>query len=124
VTLSADAAFGFDSAELNAAGRRSLDALVQDLRGVSYDVLIVSGHTDRLGSDGYNQGLSERRANAVRSYLVQSGIAANDVRATGYGESRPVTTFQQCQGQRGAVLVSCLQPDRRVEVEVSGRRKP
>jgi outer membrane protein OmpA-like peptidoglycan-associated protein len=124
VTLSADALFDFDSAELQAEGRQSLDVLVEDLRGFTYEVLIVGGHTDRIGSDEYNQGLSERRANTVRDYLVQSGIPAADVRSTGYGESRPVTTLQQCQGQAGAALISCLQPDRRVEVEVSGTRNP
>jgi hypothetical protein len=74
-------------------------------------------------ADG-NQALSERRASTVRNYLIQSGIPANDVRATGYGESKPVTTLQQCQGQAGAALIACLQPDRRVEVEVSGTRNP
>jgi OOP family OmpA-OmpF porin len=124
VTLSADALFDFDSAELRTAGRQSLDVLTEQMRGFTYEVLIVGGHTDRLGSDAYNQGLSERRAATVRNYLVQSGIPANDVRATGYGETRPVTTLQQCQGQTGTALIACLQPDRRVEVEVSGTRNP
>jgi outer membrane autotransporter protein len=124
VTLSADALFDFDSAELRAAGRQSLDVLVEQMRGFTYEVLIVGGHTDRIGSEAYNQALSERRAATVRNYLVQSGIPANDVRATGYGETRPVTTLQQCQGQTGTALISCLQPDRRVEVEVSGTRNP
>jgi OOP family OmpA-OmpF porin len=124
VTLSADALFDFDSSTLRPAGRQSLDKLAEDLRGMTYEVLIVGGHTDRIGTDAYNQALSERRANSVRDYLVQSGIPANDVRATGYGEARPVTTLQQCQGQAGAALIACLQPDRRVEVEVSGTRRP
>jgi outer membrane autotransporter protein len=124
VTLSADALFDFDSAELRPAGRQSLDALARDLRGVQYEVLLVSGHTDRLGAEAYNQTLSERRANAVREHLVQSGIPAGSVRATGFGESRPVTTLQQCQGQTGSALIACLQPDRRVDVEISGLRNP
>lgn len=125
VTLNADALFDFDSATLRPAGRQSLDVLVEDLRGFTYEVLIVGGHTDRIGSEEYNQALSERRANAVRDYLVQSGIPAADVRATGYGESRPVTTAQTCPASMArAELISCLQPDRRVEVEVSGTRNP
>jgi OOP family OmpA-OmpF porin len=91
---------------------------------MQYEVLLVNGHTDRLGTASYNQALSEQRANAVRTYLVQSGIPAKDVRATGYGKTRPVTTPQQCQGQSGTALIRCLQPDRRVDVEVSGTRKP
>jgi OOP family OmpA-OmpF porin len=86
--------------------------------------LILGGHTDRIGSEAYNQALSERRVASVRNYLVQNGIPANEVRAVGYGETRPVTTLQQCQGQSGAALLACLQPDRRVEVEVSGLRNP
>jgi OOP family OmpA-OmpF porin len=123
ITLSADALFDFDSAQLRPAGRDSLAGLVRDLRGMEYEVLIVSGHTDRIGAEAYNQALSERRANAVRNFLISGGIPANNVRAMGYGESQPVTTPEQCQGQRGAALIACLQPDRRVEVEVSGARR-
>jgi outer membrane autotransporter protein len=122
--LSADALFDFDSAQLRNEGRQSLDVLVEGLRNLQYQVLIVGGHTDRLGAEAYNQALSERRANSVRDYLVQSGIPANDVRATGYGESRPITTAQQCQGDSSPTLIACLQPDRRVEVEVSATREP
>jgi outer membrane autotransporter protein len=120
ITLSADMLFDFDSAQLRAAGRDSLEGLARELRGMDYEVVIVNGHTDRIGSEAYNQGLSERRANAVRKFLIDGGMPANGVRAVGYGKSQPVTTLQQCEGQRGATLVSCLQPDRRVEVEVRG----
>jgi OOP family OmpA-OmpF porin len=114
--------FDFDSAQLRPVGRDSLEGLVRELRGVEYDVLIVSGHTDRIGSEAYNQALSERRANAVRSFLIDSDIPANAVSAAGYGKSQPVTTPQQCEGQRGAQLIACLQPDRRVEVQVPDAR--
>jgi outer membrane autotransporter protein len=124
LTLSADALFDFDSAQLHQAGRDSLATLVTGLRGMQYEVLIIEGHTDRIGTEAYNQALSERRANSVRDFLTGNGIPANNVRATGYGETRPVTTLEQCPpNQSRDALIACLQPDRRVEVEVSGTQR-
>jgi outer membrane autotransporter protein len=124
LTLSADALFDFDSAQLRPAGQEMLAGFVRDLRGLQYEVLIIEGHTDRIGSDTYNQALSDRRANSVRDYLTGNGIPANNVRATGYGETRPVTTPEQCPPSLARdALLACLQPDRRVEVEVSGLRQ-
>lgn len=124
VSLSADSLFGFDSAVVNARGRTALDALAADLRGVQYDAIQVTGHTDRLGSPAYNEALSSRRANAVTAYLVQSGgIARERVSASGAGETRPVTQAADCRGAAPTpALIACLQPDRRVEIEVHGTR--
>jgi outer membrane protein OmpA-like peptidoglycan-associated protein len=71
----------------------------------------VEGHTDSVGGDDYNQHLSEQRAAAARDYLVQSGISANNVTATGFGKTRPVTTNDTAAGR---------QQNRRVELVVSG----
>ena len=123
VTLSADSLFDFDSSVVRPAGRTELDALVRDLRDVDYDVVRVTGHTDRLGSASYNQDLSVRRANAVRDYLVSAGLPASKVTARGVGQTEPVTPAGQCTGNtRTPELVACLQPERRVEVEVTGTR--
>jgi OOP family OmpA-OmpF porin len=81
--------------------------------------VLVSGHTDRIGSDAYNQKLSERRADAVRDYLVSKGVAKNKIEAIGLGEKQPVTGTT-CQQKNQKELITCLQPDRRVEVEVKG----
>lgn len=124
VSFSADALFAFDRAELQAQGRTALDTFVRDMQGSAYDVVIVEGHTDRLGSEAYNQALSLRRAEAVRQYLVTSGsLDSGKVSGKGFGESRPVTAAGDCVGQRATPrLIACLQPDRRVEVEVTGTR--
>jgi outer membrane autotransporter protein len=124
VTLSADALFDFNSTELRAVGRNSLDGLVRDMGGVQYELVLIGGHTDRLGSDVYNQQLSERRANAVRDYLVGRGVPASNIRATGYGKSQPVTKPDQCVGPKSPELIACLQPDRRVDVQINGVRQP
>jgi OOP family OmpA-OmpF porin len=124
VTFSAESLFDFDSATVKPAGRHALDKLAADLRGIQYDAIQVTGHTDRLGPRAYNQRLSTRRAEAVRGYLVQSGgISAARISARGVDGADPVTRPADCKGSKPtAALIACLQPDRRVEVEVSGTR--
>ena len=128
-TLSADALFNFDQAIVKPEGRRQLDKLAADLKGAKFDVnkktmvmvmVTVTGHTDRLGSAAYNMRLSMRRAEAVKAYLVELGIPAAKIVATGKGETHPVTKPGECKGDKATKeLIACLQPDRRVEIEVS-----
>lgn len=124
VTVSADALFNFDSAALTPAGRAELDDIITDLRGVNYDTILVIGHTDRIGSQAYNQNLSNRRAIAVKDYLVSAGnIPQANITTRGVASTQPVTTTAQCSNQLArAQLIACLAPDRRVEVEISGSR--
>jgi len=82
--------------------------------------LIITGHADRIGSEHYNQALSERRANAVKTYLQQQGIPAQRMSASGKGKSMPdplANTRELCKSLKGERLIVCLQPDRRVTVE-------
>lgn len=124
VSFSADSLFDFDKSAIKPAGRQSLDKLVADLRGIRYDTIQVTGHTDRLGSHDYNLKLSTRRAEAVSAYLVQSGgIAAAKISARGVDGADPVTKPGDCKGTKPTpALIACLQPDRRVEIEVSGTK--
>lgn len=118
--LSADTLFGFDSATLTEAGRRSVDALLQQVRNASQvQTIQVFGYTDRIGSDSYNQLLSQRRAEAVRNALVQGGVPATAIVAEGRGKADPLV--QCAQGKRKAVI-ACLAPNRRVEI--SGVAQP
>ncbi len=122
VTFSADALFDFDKATVKPAGMQQLDKFAADLRGTSFDVITVTGHTDRIGSDAYNMALSSRRADAVKGYLVSpAGLPAGKITARGAGENRPITKPADCKGARPAQIV-CLQPDRRVEVEVTATK--
>lgn len=84
------------------------------------------GHTDRIGSPKYNQKLSMQRAEAVKAYLVESaGIPADKISVTGMGETQPTTKLDECKGTKATKkLIACLQPDRRVEVEVHGTKQP
>ena len=126
VTFAADALFDFDKATLRPDGRARLDDLVSKLAGVSLEVIIAVGYTDRIGADAYNLKLSQKRAQAVKDYLVSKGIEPNRVYTEGKGEANPV---KQCPdpSAKGDVknqkqLIDCLQPNRRVEVEVVGTR--
>lgn len=122
ISFSDDAFFDFDKAELRPRGKGKLDELAQQLDGATYDTILVIGHTDRFGSSKYNQKLSERRAQAVRDYLVDKGIPASRIDAKGMGETQPVTKPGECKGPRSAKVIACLQPDRRVDIEVSGTK--
>lgn len=119
VTLQADALFDFDKAIVKPDARTKLDDLVSKMKGVNLEVVIAVGHTDRIGSDSYNQKLSVRRAEAVKAYLVSKGIAANRVYTEGKGKRQPV---KNCTGGVSKAVIACLEPNRRVEVEVVGTR--
>lgn len=121
VTLDADALFDFNKAELRPEGRATIDKFVLQLQGVDTKEITAIGHTDRIGSPGYNQRLSEKRAEAVRTYLISKGIEPNRVHAEGKGESQPITKTGECDRVK-TKLIACLQPDRRVVVEVVGTR--
>ena len=120
-SLSADALFDFDEATLRPKGRTSIVRLSRDLQTVSYDSVDVTGHTDPLGSDVYNQDLSERRADSVRTELVQEGVPSGRISAQGVGETQLKVTPQDCAGAGSrAALIDCYQPNRRVDVSVYG----
>jgi outer membrane protein OmpA-like peptidoglycan-associated protein len=89
VQLSGEALFGFDSADLTAAAQAELAPLVAALRGNSVGSVDIVGHTCDIGAEAYNQGLSERRAAAVRDWLVGQGVDAGVLQARGQGEGAP-----------------------------------
>ena len=109
--------FDFDKATLKPEGEAALDDVAGRLAVSQYDTISIVGHTDRIGTVAYNQKLSERRASAMREYLVAKGIPAEKIAASGLGEQNPSA---ECKGVRGAKLIACLQPDRYAEVSVSG----
>lgn len=123
VTVAADALFDFNKATLRPAGKAKLDEVVAKAKDIKLEVIIAVGHTDRIGSDSYNQKLSERRAEAVKAYVVAKGIEANRVYTEGKGEKQPKTTPGDCPGNKKTKkLIECLQPDRRVEIELIGTK--
>lgn len=124
VQFSADSLFTFDKSVMRADGKAALDTFANELKGTRYDTIAVEGNTDRLGSTAYNQRLSEQRAQSVKAYLTNTGgIDAAKISAVGRGKSNPVTKPEDCKGNKATpALIACLQPDRRVDVVVSGER--
>lgn len=122
VKLDADTLFDFNKAVLRPEGKRALDEFLVQMKGINPEVIIAVGHADRFGTDSYNQRLSERRAAAVKTYLLAQGIAENRVFTEGKGELQPVTKAGECTGAKSKSVIACLQPDRRVEIEVVGTR--
>lgn len=121
-----DTLFKFDksgSDEMLPGGKERLVAIAARLKSYSSIATIsIAGHTDRLGSDAYNDPLSQRRAATVLAYLESLGVKAAKAEAIGKGEREPVT--KQCNDKLPrAALIACLQPDRRVTIEVTGVAK-
>ena len=113
VTYAADAFFDFDKSVLKPEGKAKLDDLASKVGGINLEVVIAVGHTDATGPDGYNQALSNRRAEAVKAYLVSKGIESNRVYTEGKGEAQPIADNSTREGRS---------KNRRVEVEVVGTR--
>lgn len=122
VSFEAEPLFSFNKFSIRGDQRKALDDFVAGLKDVDYSEITATGHADRIGTEDYNQSLSEKRANAVRDYLVERGVPAARIRVEGRGESEPVTGDACKSGKRNAII-ACLQPDRRVDVSVSGSRK-
>jgi OOP family OmpA-OmpF porin len=126
ITLSTDVLFRFNSAELRPGAHEKLDELAKTLEGAEVDRIVAIGHADRIASEKYNEELSRKRAEAVKDYLVKErGVDAQRVETEGRGESQPVAQCGKMGPERASnqKLVSCLQPDRRVEIEVLGHRE-
>jgi OOP family OmpA-OmpF porin len=113
VTFASDALFDFDQALLKPEGKTRLDELAARQQGVTLEAVVATGHTDSVGSDGYNDRLSMRRAEAVKSYLVSRGTDASRVFAEGKGEKQPVADNATVDGRA---------QNRRVQIEVVGTR--
>lgn len=114
VVFNADAFFDFDKAVLKPEGRKLLDQVATQVQTINLETIIAVGYTDSIGSVAYNLKLSQRRANAVKTYLVSKGIDANRIYTEGKGKSNPVASNATAAGRA---------KNRRVEIEIVGTRK-
>jgi OOP family OmpA-OmpF porin len=121
ITLASKALFDFDKYVLKPEGMAAIDSeIIAKLKDVQkLELVLVTGHTDRIGTQAYNQKLSERRADAVRNYLVSKGVAKDKIETLGMGKTQPVPGVS-CTMTATKELIACLAPNRRVEVEVKG----
>ncbi len=114
VVLNADTFFDFDKAVIKPEGKQVLDQVAQQAASINLETVIAVGHTDSTGPEAYNQGLSERRANSVKQYLISQGVPADRIYAEGKGETQPVASNATREGRA---------QNRRVEIEIVGTRK-
>jgi len=114
VVFNADTFFDFDKSTLKPEGRQLLDQVAQQASGINLETIIAVGHTDSIGTEAYNQKLSERRAASVKSYLVSKGVDPNRIYTEGKGELQPVASNKTREGRA---------QNRRVEVEIVGSRR-
>jgi OOP family OmpA-OmpF porin len=114
IVIQADALFDFDKSVVRPDGKKRIDEALAKLQGVDVEMVIATGHTDSIGTDAYNQKLSERRAAAVKEYLVSKGMPASKITTIGKGESQPVATNKTAEGR---------QKNRRVDIEFKGVKK-
>ena len=113
VSFAADAFFDFNKTALKPEGKAKLDDLADKVKGLNLEVVIAVGHTDSVGSDAYNDKLSVKRSEAVKSYLAGKGIDASKIYTEGKGEKQPVADNKTAEGRA---------KNRRVEIEVVGTR--
>ncbi len=111
-TLGASALFAINDASISDSGRAELDNLVADLQRMdAIDSIMIIGHTDSTGKADYNMGLSQRRADSVKAYLVNKGVPAGKITTKGMGLTQPVASNATREGRA---------QNRRVEINIKG----
>ena len=130
VSLNSNFLFGFDKDTLRPEAIETLNQLAARLGDSNVQSARVEGHTDFMGSEQYNQALSERRATRVANYLVERGVPASKISVAGLGESQARMTAscqaevnklgrRVSQAKRRQALIACIEPDRRVDVHIT-----
>lgn len=109
VTFDSGILFGFDSYELTSQARENIREMAQTLKKYEDTNILIEGHTDNIGKEGYNQRLSERRAQAVANYAKSLGVDGSRIETRGYGEEQPVaenaTEAGRAQNRRVEVAI-------------------
>jgi OmpA-OmpF porin, OOP family len=111
VSVKGVARFDFNRAAVNPEDGMKLMSEVRSMKNVTWQTISVTGHTDSVGPDGYNQKLSERRADAVQSFLIEKGVKPERIRTAGKGEAIPIATNATSEGRA---------MNRRTEIEFQG----
>lgn len=126
ITLAATGLFDFNKAILKPAAKTEIDQkVIGKLASVGkIKLIVVGGHTDRIGSAAYNQKLSEKRADAVKAYMVSKGMDGNMIETIGFGKTTPAQGVPKCDDKLPrAKLIACLEPHRRVTIEIQAAAK-
>jgi OOP family OmpA-OmpF porin len=124
-TLQTETLFVYNKSDLSEGGKQKLhDEIVGKMQEYPRDeVIVVTGYTDRIGSEEYNIKLSQRRADAVKTYLVDQGVDGNRIETAAKGEADPVVSCDNIKGKsnrKNKALIACLQPNRRIVLDLKG----
>jgi OOP family OmpA-OmpF porin len=125
-TMQTETLFTYNKSDLSEGGKQKLhDEIVGKMQEKPHDeVIVVTGYTDRIGSEEYNMKLSQRRADAVKIYLVDQGIDGNRIETAAKGEADPVVSCDNIKGKsnrKNKALIACLQPNRRIVLDLKGQ---
>lgn len=125
ITIAAKELFDYDKAILKPEGKAAIDReVIAKLKDVGpIRQMVVTGHTDRLGSQQYNQKLSEKRAEVVKGYLISKGVAADKIETMGAGKTQPVPGVKCDDKLPKKKLIACLAPHRRFTIDVTAEPK-
>lgn len=125
ITLSAKELFGYDKATLTAEGKAAIDREIFAKLSTVGPIrqIMVTGHTDRIGSQEYNQKLSEKRAEVVKGHLIAKGLPADKIETMGAGKTQPVPGVKCADKLPKKQLIECLAPHRRVTIDVTANPK-
>ncbi|MFA6971981.1 MAG: OmpA family protein [Gallionella sp.] len=118
--------FAYNKSDISEAGKQKMnDEIIGKMKEDPKDeVVVITGHADRIGSDEYNMKLSQRRADAVKAYLVEQGIDGNRIETVARGEAEPVVSCNHIRGKatrKNKALIACLQPNRRIVLDLKGQ---
>lgn len=122
ITIQSETLFDFDKSIIKGKSNEMLDDVANKIKAHDdIEFVLVTGHTDKIGADAYNQKLSERRADAVRKYLASHGIQDARIKSVGKGESEPVVDCKGVKGNKN--VIECLAPNRRVVVDATHKQE-
>lgn len=125
-TLQTETLFAYNKFDISTDGKQQInEGIIGMMKKYPEDgAVLITGHADRIGSEEYNMALSQRRANAVKAYLIEQGIDGKRIETVAKGKSQPVVSCDKIQGRanrKNKALIACLQPNRRIVLDLKGQ---
>jgi OOP family OmpA-OmpF porin len=126
-TLQTESLFAYNKSDVSDAGKKKInDEIIGKMKEDPQDeVVLITGYTDRIGSDEYNMKLSQRRADSVKAYMVEQGVDGKRIETEARGKADPVVSCDNIKGKanrRNKALIECLQPNRRTVIDLKGEK--
>jgi OOP family OmpA-OmpF porin len=125
-TLKTETLFAYNKSDISTNGKQQInDGIVGMMKKYPKDgAVLITGHADRIGNEEYNLALSQRRADAVKAYLIEQGIDGKRIETVAKGKSQPIVSCDKVKGRanrNNKALIACLQPNRRIVLDINGK---